>query len=113
MNKNSIAFSVVFIGLLTGPVIADGTKSGAELFEFHGCTNCHGGDAKSPISKVVPSLTGKPADQLYANAKKILHGKGATEASKLMHSAMYSPSQCDNPPTDEELRAITTWVSQQ
>jgi cytochrome c len=113
MKKTNIAFSMVLFSFLSGPVLAEGAKSGAELFKFHGCINCHGADAKTPVSKVVPTLAGKPADELYTNAKKILSGEGETEASKLMHAALYSPSQCDSPPTDEELQAITAWISKQ
>lgn len=87
--------------------------TGAELFEFHGCINCHGADGKNPVSKIVPVLAGKPADDLYTNAKKILSGKGGTEESKMMHAAFYSPSNCDAPPTDQQVQAITAWLSTQ
>ena len=81
-----------------------------ELFKFHGCINCHGADGKSPVSKLVPKLTGKPADELYENATKILSGQGATEESKLMRAAFDLPSNCDAAPTDEQVKAITRMV---
>ncbi len=87
--------------------------SGQELFKYHGCVNCHGADGKSPVSKLVPELAGKPADELYENAIKILSGEGGTEESKLMHAAFYSPSNCDAPPTDEQVKSITAWLATQ
>lgn len=59
----------------TGAVAGEGRSlSAEELFEFHGCVNCHGAQGKQPVSKVVPELAGKPADELYSNATKILSG---------------------------------------
>jgi cytochrome c553 len=106
---NSVIASCLF---LTAPVFAESSQSGEELFKYHGCVNCHGADAKNPVSKVVPKLAGKPADELLDKAKKILSGEGGTKESEIMHAAFYSPSQCDAPPTDAELQAITTWISQ-
>ena len=96
-----------------GAAAAGGALSGSKLFEYHGCNNCHGDNGSSPVSHVVPSLAGKPADTLYAKGKRILSGKGETQESGLMHAALYSPSQCDSPPTDVELRQITIWLSDQ
>ena len=111
MKRTYIALSMILCGFGVGPVLAEVKKSGSELFDFHGCVNCHGAEAKNPVSKVVPSLAGEPADELYVKAKKILSGEGASEEAKIMHAAFYSPAQCDAPPTDEELHAITQWVS--
>ncbi len=113
MKKTTIAFSMVLFGFMTGPVLAGEKPSGSELFEHHGCINCHGASAKNPVSKVVPVLAGKPADELFDKSKKILSGEAVNEESKIMHAAFYSSSQCDSPPTDEELHEITAWVSQQ
>ncbi|MEN8175005.1 MAG: hypothetical protein ABFS23_04540, partial [Pseudomonadota bacterium] len=90
--------SIVLFGCLTAPALAGDLPSGAELYDHLGCVNCHGADAKNPISKVVPKLAGKPADEVFSDARKILDGEGATEESKIMHAAFYSPSQCDHPP---------------
>lgn len=87
--------------------------SGEELFKFHGCINCHGAEGKNPVSKLVPVIAGKPADELYTNAKKILSGEGGSEESKLMHAAFYSAANCDAPPTDQQVKVITTWLSTQ
>ncbi|MBK1618267.1 c-type cytochrome [Lamprobacter modestohalophilus] len=87
--------------------------AGAELFKFHGCVNCHGADGKSPVSKMVPELAGKPADELYSKATKILAGEGSNDEAKLMHAAFYSPSSCDAPPNDEQVKSITEWLSMQ
>lgn len=89
------------------------SSSGADLYKFHGCINCHGAEGKNPVSKLVPVLAGKPADELYTNAKQILSGKGGSEESKLMHAAFYSAANCDAPPTDEQLEIITAWLAAQ
>lgn len=110
MKTMLIGAIAVLTGGLTGPVVAAGGE-GQELFKFHGCINCHGAEAKQPVSKIVPVLAGKPQDELYTKAKKILSGEGETEGSKLMHAALYSPEQCDDMPTDTELTAITTYIA--
>ena len=84
---------------------------GKELFEYHGCINCHGAEAKAPISKVIPKLAGKSQDELFMKAKKILSGESKSEESQIMHAAFYSPAQCDVPPTDVELTAITEYIA--
>ncbi|MES9957671.1 MAG: c-type cytochrome [Sedimenticola sp.] len=111
MNKKLVTFSMVLMGFMGGSAYADTKLSGSELFTHHGCVNCHGNEAKDPISKVVPTLAGKPADELFVKAKKILSGEGSSKESQIMHAAFYSPSQCDNPPTDAELKSITNWIS--
>ncbi len=103
--------SIVLIAAMTIAGSAYAGKSGKELFDFHGCINCHGAEAKEPISKVIPKLAGKPQDELFRKAKKILSGEGATEESKIMHAAFYSPAQCDMPPDDAELKAITGYLA--
>ena len=111
MKKTYATLPIVLCGLVVNPVLAESNKSGDQLFDYYGCINCHGADAKNPVSKVVPTLAGKPADELYSKAKNILSGEGGTEESKIMHAAFYSPAQCDMPPTDVELRTITEWAS--
>ena len=117
MRTTSLACSLLLCAssLAVNSAVAEDAlgASGAELFSFHGCVNCHGADGNNPVSKLVPVLAGKPADELYTNALKILSGKGGTEESKLMHAAFYSPSNCDAPPTDEQVKAITAWLATQ
>ena len=86
-------------------------QNGEELFKYHGCINCHGAEARNPVSKVVPKLAGKPQQELFEKAKKILAGEGASKASEIMHAAFYSPAQCDMPPDDAELTAITSYIA--
>ena len=112
MKNTNMLLPMIVAGILSGPAMAGDMKNGAQLFDHHGCINCHGADAKNPVSKVVPSLAGKPADELYTSAKKILSGQGGTKESQIMHAAFYSPTQCDSPPTDAELQTITMWISQ-
>jgi cytochrome c553 len=88
-------------------------KAGEELFNFHGCANCHGAAGNSPVSKMVPHLAGKPADELYSKASKILAGEGESEEAKLMHAAVYSPASCNAPPTADQVKTITQWLSAQ
>jgi cytochrome c553 len=101
--------AAVVFGLVAVPALAE--KNGEELFKFHGCINCHGAEAKAPVSKVVPKLAGKPQQELFDKAKKILSGEGSTKESQIMHAAFYSPAQCDMPPNDEELMAITGYIA--
>jgi len=113
MKKTTVAFSMLLFGFMTAPVLAgEKQQSGSERFTYHGCSNCHGAESKKPVSKVVPVLAGKPADELFDKSKKILTGETVGKESGIMHSAFYSPSQCDSPPTDEELHKITAWLSQ-
>jgi cytochrome c553 len=107
--KHIFKSAILVSALLTAPAFAD--ADGKQLFEYHGCINCHGAEAKAPISKMIPKLAGKPQQELFDKAKKILSGEGSTEESKIMHAAFYSPAQCDAPPTDTELTAITTYIS--
>jgi cytochrome c553 len=101
--------TAIIFGFIAGPASAE--MHGEELFKFHGCINCHGAEARNPISKVVPKLAGKPQQELFEKAKKILSGQGATEESQIMHAAFYSPAQCDMPPNDAELTAITGYIA--
>lgn len=106
---------VAFLGPASNLVIAEeqDATAGEELFKFHGCANCHGESGKQPISKMVPELAGKPADDLYSKASKILAGKGDSEEAKLMHAAVYSPASCNAPPTADQVKTITQWLSAQ
>jgi cytochrome c553 len=106
-----IKASIVLIAAMTVAGSGYAGQSGKELFEYHGCINCHGDEAKAPISKVIPTLAGKPQDELFTKAKKILSGEGDTKESEIMHAAFYSPAQCDVPPSDAELTAITTYIA--
>jgi cytochrome c553 len=100
--------SVLCTGLIAETAFA---RKGEVLFSYHGCVNCHGAEGKKPVSDVVPSIAGKPADRLFGKAKVILTGEGATQESQLMHAAFYSPAQCDAPPSDDDPRVITEWIS--
>jgi cytochrome c553 len=106
-----LRFKVLALVAAFAAVPVSAAQDGKELFEYHGCINCHGAEAKAPISKMIPKLAGKPQDELFEKARKILSGEGATEESKIMHAAFYSPEQCDMPPDDAELQAITTYIS--
>lgn len=107
--KHTLCSIAIASALCVGPAIA--SPDGQELFEYYGCINCHGAEAKAPISKVIPKLAGKPQNELFEKAKKILSGKGDTKESEIMHAAFYSPAQCDMPPTDAELTEITTYIA--
>jgi cytochrome c553 len=94
--------------LIAAPALA---QEGENLFEYHGCIHCHGAEGKNPVIDAVPSIAGEPAEGLFRRAKRILSGEGASKESKIMHAAFYSPAQCDAPPSDDDLRAITDWIS--
>ena len=113
--SSTIASAVIAAVALCGsPVIASEKENqGEDLFAYHGCIQCHGDSGKNPTSKVVPKIGGLPTDEIVTKAKKILSGEGGSDEAKLMHAALYSPSQCDAPPTDEELQTIASWLSAQ
>ena len=94
-------------------VLAEASQPAEKLFESHGCINCHGAQGKAPVSKLVPELAGKPADELYSKATDILHGKNMTDEAKLMHAAIFSPANCNAPPSDETMKSITDWLASQ
>jgi mono/diheme cytochrome c family protein len=117
MTKSILTAVTVVTYFAFAPAVAlaeeQDAKAGEELFKFHGCANCHGESGKQPISKMVPELAGKPADDLYSKASKILAGKGDSEEAKLMHAAVYSPASCNAPPTADQVKTITQWLSAQ
>jgi cytochrome c553 len=63
---------------------------GQELFERHGCTNCHGADGIHPESKYVPILRGKSSDYLYRHASRIFDGEHASDKTVFMHDQFCS-----------------------
>ena len=87
--------------------------SGDQLFEFHGCVNCHGAKGRNPITKKVPAIGGKDSAYIYKEATDILAGRRESEDAKLMHSALTYHASCDAPPTDAEIRSIATWLAMQ
>ncbi|MGB5496461.1 MAG: cytochrome c [Sedimenticolaceae bacterium] len=107
--KAIVLSTAIALGFVACPVLAE--QNGEELFKYHGCINCHGAEARNPVSKVVPKLAGKPQQELFEKAKKILSGEGASKESEIMHAAFYSPAQCDMPPDDAELTAITSYIA--
>jgi cytochrome c553 len=113
-SMTAVGIFALFAGL-QGAIAEEAVdeSKGAELFNFHGCVNCHGADGKSPVSKMVPELAGKPAGELYSKATKILSGDAETDEARLMHAAFYSPSSCDAPPTDAQIKSITSWLAEQ
>lgn len=87
--------------------------TGGQLFEFHGCINCHGAKGRNPITKKVPAIGGKDSAYIYKEATDILAGRRDSEDAKLMHSALSYHASCDAPPTDAEVRSIASWLAQQ
>lgn len=86
---------------------------GGQLFEFHGCINCHGAKGRNPITKKVPAIGGKDSAYIYKEATDILAGKRASEEAKLMHSALSYHASCDAPPNDGEIKKIAAWLAKQ
>jgi len=117
MNRHLVLAIATTFTLAGGSLPANATEraqlDGAQLFTYHGCVNCHGAQGKNPKSKYVPKLAGKPADKLPTRATSILAGEDLTDESMLMHSAIGYSQSCDAPPSEAELRAITTWLSAQ
>jgi cytochrome c553 len=117
MKRPSALATAITFTLATTALAAGATErgqlGGSELFAYHGCANCHGADGKSPKSKLVPKLAGKPADKLFEKAQKILKGEDLSDEALLMHSAVGYSQSCDSPPTDPELKSITAWLATQ
>jgi cytochrome c553 len=84
---------------------------GEHLFSFHACVNCHGPEGKAPVSRLVPKLAGKDADDIHTNAMRILRGETDSEEAKLMKSAVAYSQACDMPPTEMEIRKIAEWLA--
>jgi cytochrome c553 len=101
-----------FMGATSFAVAADrAAMQGEQLFTFHSCINCHGAGGNDPVSRLVPKLAGKDANELQTNALKILRGETDSEEAKLMKSAVAYSQACDAPPTEAEIQKITQWLS--
>jgi len=87
---------------------------GQELFERHGCTNCHGADGIHPESKYVPILRGKSSDYLYRHASRIFDGEHASDKTVFMHDqfciGQVQEEGCYPPPSAQDLRIIADWL---
>jgi rhodanese-related sulfurtransferase len=88
--------------------------SGQQLFEKHGCTNCHGSEGIHPTSKYAPVLKGKPADYLYRNALAIFGGDTKSSKTRFMHDQFCIGEEqeegCYPPPLAADLRVIADWL---
>jgi cytochrome c553 len=121
--RRTLATTLFSLGALLGTGTVQATDiqttgnrhqlGGGELFEFHGCANCHGAKGRNPITKKVPQIGGKDSAYIYKEATDILAGRRDSEDAKLMHSALSYHASCDAPPTDAEIRSIATWLATQ
>jgi len=108
----ALALGVALMGATTFSVAADRAQmDGEKLFAFHACSNCHGAQGNEPVSRLVPKLAGKNADELLTNAMKILRGETDSEEAKLMKSAVAYSQACDAPPSEAEIKKITDWLA--
>ncbi|MCA1790182.1 MAG: c-type cytochrome [Thioalkalivibrio sp.] len=108
----AMALGVALMGATSFNIAADRAQmEGEHLFAFHACINCHGAQGNEPISRLVPKLAGKNADELLTNAMKILRGQTDSEEAKLMKSAVAYSQTCDAPPTEAEFKKITDWLA--
>ena len=120
MSKKTLVYGLVALAVScsTMAIAANspssrGGLSGGELFEYHGCVNCHGNNGVNPVTQKVPKIGGKEEEFIYTEANKILSGERATDEAKLMHSALSYHSSCDTPPTDGEIKKIAAWLAKQ
>jgi rhodanese-related sulfurtransferase len=92
----------------------DTLAKGKQLFEKHGCTNCHGKEGVHPTSKYVPVLQGKPTDYLFENAQAIFSGLHKSSKTRFMHDQFcigeVQEEGCYPPPTSADLQAIAEWL---
>lgn len=108
----ALALGVALMGATTFSVAADRAQmDGEQLFSFHSCGNCHGAQGNDPVSRLVPKLAGKDADEILTNAMKILRGETDSEEAKLMKSAVAYSQACDAPPSQAEIKKIADWLA--
>ena len=107
-----VACSALLIGSSTNSVLAE-EVSGEKIYRYHGCINCHGAQGKNPANSEVPKIGGRPADELFAATMKILAEGEKSGKSELMHATIFSSSECDAPPPEEDIRAISYWLATQ
>ena len=108
----ALALGIALMGAAGFTVAADRAQLGGEqLFAFHSCGNCHGAQGNEPVSRLVPKLAGKNADEILTNAMKILRGETDSEEAKLMKSAVAYSQACDAPPTEAEIKKIADWLA--
>ena len=87
-TPTSFLFSV---SLAAGTAIAG--QDGKELFEYHGCINRHGSEAKAPPSKVIPKLAGK---RINGQLNRLVTELLPTDAG-LVHQATFGDREGRHP----------------
>ena len=77
---------------------------GEALFRSKGCAACHGEDGSHPVIPDYPVIAGQNAPYLLRQMRDIRDGRRANGLSQNMREAVGDV-------TDEEFRAIATWLS--
>ena len=79
-------------------------QDGAKLYAAKACLACHGADAKSPITDVIPKLAGQNKGYLVQQLKDIKSGARANGGTAQMKSIAAGLS-------DEDISAIAEYLS--
>ncbi len=90
----------------TVPTAAAGGGDGAALYQSKVCFSCHGADANTPIMPVYPRLAGQNAVYIEAQMKDIKSGARSHGQTAVMKGIMANVS-------DDEIKAISEWISTQ
>ena len=117
MSLKSFTFvSVSTLLILTSSTLVSADRAamqGEQLFNYHGCVNCHGDQGLNPTSTLVPKIGGLEESEILVRSQKILRGETDSEEAKLMKSAIAYSQSCDAPPTEAELQQIAAWLALQ
>jgi rhodanese-related sulfurtransferase len=115
MKRMTFASMIMALSFsLPGVGHSEETPAGQELFQKHGCTNCHGADGVHPTSRYVPILRGKPAGYIFENASAIFSGQHKSEKTHFMHDQFCigdaKEEGCYPAPNQADLRLIADWL---
>jgi len=104
LKTTMLAGSLAVLSL--GVVGTAGAADGAALYTAKLCNTCHGADGKTPIMPTYPKLAGQNAPYAAQQIRDIRDGNrtnGMAAAMKAMVATL----------TDDEIEAITQWLSTQ
>jgi len=115
LTATLLSFPVV--SLLAAAEVSD-QPTGRELFQKHGCTNCHGPEGVHPESKYAPVLRGKSPDYLFEQATAIFSDQPGSGKTRFMHEQFCvgetplgdNDEGCYPAPSKTSLRIIADWL---
>lgn len=94
--------------------LRESIAEGANLYKYNGCATCHGEDGNSPVKVTFPKLRGKDATYLLERMESFVSSEGSSSEKSVMHREYYSDealAQCDEPPTQAQLKLMASWLA--